>query len=659
MKLRRYRVKEFRSIWDSGVIDVDERTTCLVGKNESGKTALLQALYKTNPIEKSYAHFDLTYDYPKREVEDYRLDVETGKRDEVVVTWCEYSLDQDDKNRVAELLGDEVLCSETITHQTYYGHAKERHTLEGIQPNDRAAREHLVRTSDLPRSVSDKLLNTENWQDFHQTLLSGVDIVEGGLDRLENIVGSLSKLGLAQCIIKFILWPRAPKFLYFDEYSQMRGQENLNALIAREQQGELSDSDRPLLGLMHLARLDYRQLSTMSSTAELKNRLEGAGNYLTRRIAKYWSQNRHIQMRFDVREARPEDPVGMQSGVNIWGEIYDSVHWSTTPLGVRSRGFLWFFSFLAWYEHVRRQGHDLILLLDEPGLSLHGKAQGDLLRYFEEELTEHQLIYSTHSPFMVDPRKFDRVRIVQDLGIDADEELPRDRDGTKVLENVFGATEESLFPLHGALGLEVQQTLFIGPNSLIVEGASDLLYLRAVSGQLEAEGRTGLSEDWVITPVGGSSKVPTFVALLAPQRGMNVVVLVDAGRENRAQMDDLYKKKLLHRREVRTYADYLEGRDADVEDMFSREFYVELVNREFDRQLTEPISLEQLDAHEPRTVKAIEAHLAEQPMREGRFSHYRPARYFSERAGELWGEVPEETKARFESLFRDLDNILH
>ena len=335
MKLRRYRVREFRSIWDSGIIEVDERATCLVGKNESGKTALLQALYKTNPIEKSHAHFDLTYDYPKREVEDYRLDVETGKREEVVVTWCEYVLDQDDKKRVAEVFGNEVLCSDTITHETCYGHAKGKRTLQGEQPSDRSAMEYLVHASDLPGSVSEKLRNAESWEDFHQTLVTGVDIVEGPVERLESVVSRLREVGLAQYIIHDILWSHAPKFLYFDEYSQMRGQENLNALIGREQQGELSDSDRPLLGLMHLARLDHRLLGESRSTAELKNRLEGAGNYLTRRIARYWSQNRHIQMRFDVREARPEDPVGMQSGTNIWGEIYDSVHWSTTPLGVR------------------------------------------------------------------------------------------------------------------------------------------------------------------------------------------------------------------------------------------------------------------------------------------------------------------------------------
>ena len=92
MKLREFIVREFRSIWDSGKIELDDRTTCLVGKNESGKTALLQALYRTNPIIKKDAVFDETYDYPKREVEDYRFAVENEKRQPAVVVDCLYPI---------------------------------------------------------------------------------------------------------------------------------------------------------------------------------------------------------------------------------------------------------------------------------------------------------------------------------------------------------------------------------------------------------------------------------------------------------------------------------------------------------------------------------------------------------------------------------------
>ena len=375
---------------------------------------------------------------------------------------------------------------------------------------------------------------------------------------------------------------------------------------------------------------------------------------------KYWSQNKHIRIRFDVRDAKPGDPEGMRSGVNIWGEIYDTMHLAHTPLGSRSRGFVWFFSFLAWYESVKKKQQNVILLLDEPGLSLHGRAQADLLKYFEAELSDHQLIYSTHSPFMVDPKHFDRVRIVQDSSIDADNPLPREEDGTKVLTRVFDATEDSLFPLQGALGYEIQQTLFIGPNCLIVEGPSDMLFIRAISCELEREGRKGLSEKWVITPVGGSGKVPAFVSLLAPQKGINVATLLDIKNEDRQIIEDLYKKKLLKKKQVLTYADFTSKEEADIEDLFDREFYVGLLNAEFERELKKPIDPSDLNEREPRILKALEDHLSENPsiFKSGSFSHYRPARYFTENITDLWGTISSETKDTFELVFQKLNNLL-
>jgi AAA ATPase-like protein len=412
------------------------------------------------------------------------------------------------------------------------------------------------------------------------------------------------------------------------------------------------------LGLINLARLDHRRLVQTKNTTELKNKLEGAGNYLTRRIVKYWSQNQHIQMQFDVRDAKPEDPEGMREGINVWGEVYDTVHWAHTPRGSRSRGFVWFFSFLAWYEDIKRKKENVILLLDEPGLSLHGRAQADLLRYFEAELSSHQSIYSTHSPFMIDPQKFERVRIVQDLGIDAKEQLPKDQDGTKVVANVFDATDDSLFPLQGALGYEIQQTLFIVPNSLVVEGPADMLYLRAVSSQLEREGRMGLSEKWMITPVGGSGKVPTYVALLAPQTGMNVATLLDIQVGDRGLIEDLYRKKLLNKKQVATYADFVGRKEADVEDMFDRDFFVSLVNEEFAKQLTQRIDHMALNAKEPRNLRAIEAWLEKNPLKSGNFGHYRPARYLSENLAVLWPRVSDATRDRFEAVFKHLNTLL-
>jgi len=655
MKLKQFRVREFRSIWDSGPITVDDQVTCFVGKNEAGKTTLLTALYRTNPIIPEAAVFDVTYDYPKREVEDYRFQVENEDRDEAVVVECLYELEAGDLVAVTAIFGPKVLKGKTFRRETYYGKSKSKFFLE---VDEASARSFLADNPALPDELKKALGDAVDWAAF-AAALEAAEATEA-VKTLKGVVTKVRDNGLGHYIYNSLIWPRAPKYLYFDEYYQMTGQTNLNALIAREDANKLEKSDRPLLGLINLARLNHRELVAAKNTTELKNKLEGAGNHLTGRIVKYWSQNQHIQMRFDVRDAKPEDPDDMrQPGtINVWGEVYDTVHWAHTPLGTRSRGFVWFFSFLAWYEDIKRQKQNVILLLDEPGLSLHGRAQADLLRYFEAELSAHQLLYSTHSPFMIDPGNFGRVRIVQDLGIDAKEPLPKDQDGTKVLTNVFDATPDSLFPLQGALGYEIQQTLFIGPNSLVVEGPADMLYLRAVSAQLEREGRTGLSEDWVITPVGGSGKVPTFVALLAPQKGMNIATLLDIQDNDRAQIEDLYKKKLLNKKQVATYADFVGKAEADVEDMFERDFYIGLVNAEFAKSLKAPIKVSALNAKDPRTLRALEAWLAANPLKSGSFSHYRPARHFSENAAALWAQVSDATKDRFEAAFKHFNSLL-
>lgn len=653
MKLKEYRIREFRSVWDTGTIKVDDQTTCFVGKNEAGKTTVLTALYRTNPIRKADAAFDETYDYPKREVEDYRFAVENGEREEAEVVECTYELEKTDLLAVEEVFGADVLKSKTFKRTTYYGNANSRFTLTC---DDTAARKHLANNPALSDDLRAALGAAATWQDF-AAALDGVEATDA-VNAVKKLVAKVREKGLSHYVFNTLIWPRAPKFLYFDEYYQMEGQANLNSLIAREDDDKLLDSDYPLIGLINLARLDHRKLVATNNTVELKNKLQGAGNHLTQRIVKYWSQNRHIQMRFDVRDAKTGDPEGMQQGVNVWGEVYDSVHWATTPLSNRSRGFVWFFSFLAWYEDVKRQGQNVILLLDEPGLSLHGRAQADLLRYFEAELSGHQLLYTTHSPFMIDPTKFERVRIVQDLGIDAVEALPKEEDGTKVLANVFDATDDSLFPLQGALGYEIQQTLFIGPNSLIVEGVADMLYLKAVAAQMEREGREALSEQWTITPVGGSGKVPTFVALLGSQKGINVATLLDIQNSDKQLIEDLYKKNLLTKKQVTTYADFTGTTEADVEDMFDRSFYLELVNNEYKKQLASKITLSKLNQNLPRTLRAIDAWLADNPLKSGSFGHYRPARYFNENLAALWPKVSDETKDRFEAAFKHLNGLL-
>lgn len=695
MKLQKVHVKEFKSVIDSNEFAVGN-ITCLVGKNEAGKTSLLQALYRLNPIVPGDGKFDATEDYPRVDVGDYQEAVETKSRTPATVVWATFSLEDHELAAVEAEFGKGVLPNKALgLHKGYAINTKGQNTQYiDLNADEAIAVAHLVTKHAVPEPAASQLkqscktiealhtwLNSDSQK---RTAAFAKAREEAGAiaDETEKAAAMAKTNALAESteaaslrtvldskkitalwshIYVVFLAPNIPKFLYFDEYYQMRGHDNVTALKNRRDQNQLQPSDHPLLGLIELARLNLDQILSAQKTQDLKNKLGGAGAHLTKQVLKYWSQNKHLRLTFDVREGLPQDPEGMREGKNIWGEVEDTKHSVSTGLATRSKGFVWFFSFLAWYSSGNKKDQPLVLLLDEPGLSLHGKAQEDLLRYFEEQVAtnpKHQLIYTTHSPFMVDAHHFDRVRIVQDKGIDTDEPLAREADGTKVFSDVLEANPDTLFPLQGALGYEIYQTLFVGPNCLVVEGVSDLLYLQTMSGLLERSSREGLDPRWTITPVGGSDKVPTFVSLLGAQSNLKVATLIDFQKKDQQTIENLFKRKLLKKNHVLTFATFTNTNEADVEDMFEPSFYLDLVNAEYASSLTANVTLASLTSHAPRIVVRLGEYLKAQPMKNSaNFSHYAPARRFAEDA-KLHANVTGTTLDRFEAAFKALNALL-
>ena len=65
MKLKSMQVKNFKCVEDSTRFDINP-VTCLVGKNEAGKTSLLEALHKLNSDVTELGEFDVLLEYPRR-----------------------------------------------------------------------------------------------------------------------------------------------------------------------------------------------------------------------------------------------------------------------------------------------------------------------------------------------------------------------------------------------------------------------------------------------------------------------------------------------------------------------------------------------------------------------------------------------------------------
>lgn len=690
MKLVKFAIRDFKSVRNSTTVEVGE-VTCLVGKNESGKTAILQALYKLNPVVPEHAKFDVTDEYPRAEVEEYLQQVESEEISHAIVVQADYTLDGAEIEAVESVYGEGVLPQPTIRLSKGYDNKLyvELKVIEAI------AVKALVKNYKLPEAVAQGAsacdtiqalkdfldADGEERQENHAaakaqaSALADPDAKTKAIHEADLLAESEASKKLKGLLTAILLGPLSiyiwthhlkaswPKFLYFDEYYQMEGHVNIEKLKERQsgQNGQrLKAPDLPMLGLIELARLDLDQLLNPQRTEELVAKLEGASNHLSKQILKFWSQNQHLQVRFDVRPGRPNDPEEMRNGTNLWGRVDDTIHRVSTLLGRRSKGFLWFFSFLAWFGKQKKTKEPLILLLDEPGLFLHAKAQGDLLRYIEEELKGHnQVIYTTHSPFMVDPHHFDRVRIVEDKSIDIKEPLPADRAGTKVFQEVLEASEGSLFPLQGALGYDIAQTLFVGPNCLVVEGVSDLLYIQTITGLLEEAGRDGLDVRWTITPVGGSEKVPTFAALLGAQKGLTIATLIDLQKKDQQTIDNLYKRKLLQKSHVLTFADFTGTAEADIEDMFDVGFYLKLVNAEYTSDLSKKPKESDVKTGNPRVLVRLAAFLEAHPLKgTAKFNHFRPARYFTENIATLKKAISAATLDRFEAAFKKLNVLL-
>src|SRR5258707_13261305 len=142
----------------------------------------------------------------------------------------------------------------------------------------------------------------------------------------------------------------------------------------------------------------------------------------------------------------------------------------------RSSGFRWFFSFLAAFHEFEKQKDRVVILLDEPALELHPRAQRDFLRFINERLApKHQVFYTTHSPFMVESDHLERVRLVEDRSRCV---------GPIVMADVLSAEPDSFFPLQAAIGFDIAQALLHSPDNLLVPSTSIYKYLTVIRHSL-------------------------------------------------------------------------------------------------------------------------------------------------------------------------------
>ena len=633
MKLFKAVIHKYKCINSDQTIELNPDVTVLVGMNESGKTTVLECLAKTNYFESDDKFkFNATHDYPRKEKKSME---KSGKTPHSIS--ATYELDDDLITEIENDIGEGVFTQKTFTVKTKYNNVD---TFSDISSDTTKFLEAKLKNfSDYTDEQVTRLGEATSQEDINE-LLSEIESEELKeelkliLPYFENKWG-WSTSPISEYISRVHLAPNQPKFLYYDEYYALPSRISIEKLQSEQLESEELKTAK---ALFDLADINIEELINADDFEDFKAELEATEAIISEELFEYWSSNKHLDISFDI------DKVTHPNNTHIIEHILDvRVKNSRTrvslPLKNRSKGFNWLFSFLVWFKKIQEdQNSNYILLLDEPGLNLHASAQADLLNFIENLSENYQIIYTTHSPFMVPSTNLDRVRTVVDT-----------EQGSSISDSVQEKDPNTLFPLQAALGYDIAQNLYISKNNLLVEGVSDLIYLQIMSGLMSETNRTPLKDDITIVPVGGLEKVSTFVSLLRGNN-LNITCLLDSAIDpsSKSKLDKMVKEKIVKEKKIVFYDQFLEShKEADIEDIFTKSDYLKLFTGASPEN--KGLVLSDLNDKIDRIILQLNKHLNVR-----RFNHYAPANYLARQAVKP-DYFEEETLDRFDELFKTIN----
>lgn len=613
MKLIKARVQNYRSVIDSGEFEIENLKTIMVGPNEAGKTVLLKALQQLNkPAD--VQGFEVLRDYPRSKFND----IDTGKVDpkNVTVVTGYFELEDSDKTEIPEEFRNcKYKFYKNLDNSTYHNliDAPNRLNFKDIKSDLSRLIAHLdkqylienpeeetKKPSILIKPITDTFedsttLSTENCKSLNSFLEKNYALIEEGNEkeesRYEKLIEQIEFNSNYEEVLA-TLSKRKPVFILFNNYFKVKPSVHLEHLATRTEQKLLDDQyyDYGNLCLLKLLGFTARELSNLGKTQspDINNpdalkvykdkldtrsyKLNAASVRLTEEIKKVWMPN----------PDRPEaDKLKVTADGQYLKVVVEDDIGVDIELDQRSEGFQWLVSFfVVFFAEAMDKHKNAILLLDEPGMSLHGLKQRDF-RDTITRLAEHnQTIYTTHSPFLVGPDELDLVRVV---------ELKNRKEGTKVHTTISSSDPAGLLPLQEALGYDLAQSLFSQQRNLILEGITDYWYLDASAQLLSDAGIESLNDKIALVFANSAGKVVYYATILFAHN-LKVAALLDsdAAGDQAAQQENLVHT--LGNKNILRTKDFVAGvAKAEIEDLL-RETLVKVVKDEYGVDLSAKVT---------------------------------------------------------------------
>ncbi|MCK5012628.1 MAG: AAA family ATPase [Candidatus Omnitrophica bacterium] len=490
MRLSKFRIKNFKSIVDTGYCSFASDLTILIGKNESGKTATLEALRYFNkniqrvsedvfPLDGSDKDPSVEIGFRLEHEEINAIQEDTGaKLSEKAVSYIlgnglgviknsrgKYGLNEECIDR---LFREEA----GTTYEDQIKHiksAKERlqELLKGPQvpaihfesggENIQRESKDLIRVvkSYLP-SIKDEQMQTEAVEAIRMIIKESKKLTgpqqyeqqgEEHKEQQDQVKNSVAFF--LEGVIKHL-----PNFIFFSEFSDILPFEIAISSLKENQ---------AVLDFAKIASLDLDQFIEMRDVQRRINYLNRHSATISGDFLGYWEQNK-IEL-----VVKPE-------GDKLLFGAKEQGRTDFFKIGQRSKGFQWFLSF--YLRLNAEKGKNSVIIIDEPGMHLHAKAQKEIVRVLEDKIvTESQVIFSTHCPYLIDTQRLDRVRLV----------LKDTQRGTVISEDIHNQTdEESLMPVMTAMGGGKLTTAPLsGKKNVIVGSVADFYFCAALKRYLK------------------------------------------------------------------------------------------------------------------------------------------------------------------------------
>lgn len=672
VRLESFRVQNYKKIRDTGWIACDD-LTAFFGKNESGKSAIFRGLSKLNPSEDQL--FDPLREFPRR-----RFASEFHSQDWPVVS-ARFLLNAEGRDQLAELcpaLGNvgaievtrsyswnlnvtfdpppdaaevtadqfrsavdgamediqDLLASEgkgealAAVKQAVLGE------LRGVR-DEIPAEPHVSKAEIDPAVAAITIHTNEEWQ---RNLFTPV---------LESLRAFARRAAAAEGLEKARAWTieHLPRFVYFDNYDVLDSAIHIPTFLSQLAATPDARRVRTVSCLFRQVGLDTGHLAALGHYGQgqeqdpaIRREIDerailtsSASNAMTEQFSSWWEQRR-LKFRYQLDG----------DYFRIW--VSDDLDPSEIELDQRSAGMQYFFSLFTVFLVEATAAHsNSILLLDEPGLHLHSSAQQKLVQFLDEVTQHNQTLYSSHSPFMVDVKHLERVRLVYE----------GDDGTTAVAQGIWPKDRDSLFPLQAAVAYELARGLFAAKRQIIVEGLAELWLFEALSQALAATGRTGLRREISIVPAGGAARLVSLASIMGG-RGLEVVALLGGDEPARMEGQRL-ASKVLSATENRCLfiGDFLDKRCGGVEDLFPEDEYLAAVMEAYPD--VEPSFRPDEDGK-----LGIATRVQQIFMRKGLqdFERSRPARILRDRILAAPGSVSPHTATAAERIFQACDALL-